>query len=268
MKLAELAHLARAELAGSGEIEIGAVTDLEHAHPDSIVMVADHRRLAEAEASPAAALLVSAQAPAVRKPTLRAANLRAAFARALAALAPPAGPVPGIDPSAVVAPDARIGLGVRIGPRAVIGPGVQLGDRTAIHAGVAVGEGTRIGAGCVIYPNVTIYPGSVIGDRVILHAGAVIGSDGFGYAFEDGAHLKIPHLGRVVIEDDVEIGANTAVDRATLGETRIGRGTKIDNLVQVGHNVVIGPGTIVVAQVGIAGSVTIGDGALLGGQAG
>lgn len=268
MKLAELARLARAELAGSGAIEIEAVTDLEQAHPRSIVMVADHRRLAEAEASPAAALLVGTQAPAVRKPALRAANLRAAFARALAALAPPPVLIPGIDPSAVVAPDARIGPGVWIGPRAAIGPGAQIADRTAIHAGVAVGEGSRIGAGCVIYPNVTIYPGCVVGDRVIVHAGAVIGSDGFGYAFEDGEHLKIPHLGRVVIEDDVEIGANTTVDRATLGETRIGRGTKIDNLVQVGHNVVIGPGSIIVAQVGIGGSVRIGEGTLLGGQAG
>lgn len=268
MKLAELARLARAELAGPGAIEIEAATDLDHAHPRSIVMVADHRRLPEAEASAAAALLVGAQAPVVRKPALRAANLRAAFARALTVLAPPAGPVPGIHASAVVAPDAVIGSGVWIGPRAVIGSGVHIGDRAAIHAGVAVGDGTLIGAGCVIYPNVTIYPRCVLGDRVILHAGAVIGSDGFGYALEEGEHLKIPHLGRVVIEDDVEIGANTTVDRATLGETRIGRGTKIDNLVQVGHNVVIGPRSIVVAQVGISGSVTIGEGTLVGGQAG
>jgi UDP-3-O-[3-hydroxymyristoyl] glucosamine N-acyltransferase len=268
MKLAELAHLARAELAGSGEIEIEAATDLEHAHPAAIVLVADLRRLAEADASAAGALLISSQAPHVRKPALRATNLRAAFARTLAALTPPARVTPGIDPSAVVASGARIGAGVWIGPQAVIGPGVHVGERSALHAGVVVGEGTRIGADCIFYPHVTVYPGCVIGDRVILHAGAVIGSDGFGYAFDQGTHLKIPHLGRVVIEDDVEIGANTTVDRATLGETRIGRGTKIDNLVQIGHNVRIGPGAIVVAQVGIAGSATIGEGALVGGQAG
>ncbi|MGQ0568922.1 MAG: UDP-3-O-(3-hydroxymyristoyl)glucosamine N-acyltransferase [Armatimonadota bacterium] len=268
MKLAQLAELAQAELAGSGDVEIQAVTDLDRAHTGALVMVADARRLPEAEASPAGALLVASQAPATSKPTLRARNLRAAFARVLAALAPPLRWAEGAHPTAVVAPDAALGPAVTLGPCAVVDAGAVIGARSAILAGATVGAGVRIGTDCIVHPNVTIYPGSILGDRVTIHSGAVIGSDGFGYATEDGVHLKIAHLGRVVIEDDVEIGANTTVDRGTLGETRIGRGTKIDNLVQVAHNVTIGERVIIVAFVGVAGSVTIGDGALLAGQSG
>jgi UDP-3-O-[3-hydroxymyristoyl] glucosamine N-acyltransferase len=268
MKLAELAHLARADLAGDGDVEITAVAEPGHAHPGALVMVADPDRLPEAEASAASALLVSAGAPATGKPALRARNLRAAFARALAVLHPPARPAPGVHPSAVVAPDAALGPGVTVGPCAVVGEGAAIGAGTAVGAGCVIGDRVRIGEGCTLHPHVTVYPGCLLGDRVIVHSGAVIGSDGFGYATDDGTHIKIPHLGRVVVEDDVEIGANTAIDRATLGETRIGRGAKIDNLVQVAHNVVIGERAIVVAQVGISGSVTVGHDALLAGQAG
>ncbi len=268
MKLAQLARLARADLVGEGEVEITAVTDLEHAHPQALVMVADPRRLPAAEASAAGALLVGTSAPATLKPALRAANLRAAFARALSAFVPPAAGPGGIHPAAVVAPGADVGPGVTLGPCVVVEAGVAIGARTVVGAGAAIGARVQIGADCVVHPNVTIYPDCILGDRVILHGGVVIGSDGFGYATEDGVHLKIPHLGRVVIEDDVEIGANTTVDRGTLGETRIGRGTKIDNLVQVGHNVVIGEGALIVSQVGISGSVTIGAGVIMAGQAG
>jgi len=268
MKLGDLARLARAEVSGSGGVEIRAVTDLAHAHPEALVMVADLRRLPDAEASPAGALLVSSAAPSVGKPALRAANVRASFARALAAFAPPRWAGDGVHPTAVVAPDAQMGQKVAVGPHAVVEAGVVVGDRTTILAGVTVGPRVRIGADCLFYPAVTIYPDTVLGDRVVVHSGTVIGSDGFGYATEDGTHLKIPHIGRVVIEDDVEIGANVTVDRATLGETRIGRGTKIDNLVQIAHNVSIGEHAILIAQVGISGSVTIGAGAILAGQSG
>ncbi|MGH2373153.1 MAG: UDP-3-O-(3-hydroxymyristoyl)glucosamine N-acyltransferase [bacterium] len=268
MKLADLARLARADLSGSGEIEIRAVTDLAHAHHEAIVLVADPRRLPDAEASAAGALLIGSAAPAVRKPALRAHNVRAAFARVLGAFAPAPRAGEGIHPTAVVAPDAHVGRDVTLGPLVVVEAGAAVGDRTALLAGVTVGPRVRIGVDCLLHPNVTLYPDTMIADRVIIHGGTVIGSDGFGYAAEDGVHLKIPHLGRVVIEDDVEIGANVTVDRATLGETRIGRGTKIDNLVQVAHNVTIGEGVIIIAQVGISGSVTIGPGALLAGQAG
>ncbi|MGQ0550676.1 MAG: UDP-3-O-(3-hydroxymyristoyl)glucosamine N-acyltransferase [Armatimonadota bacterium] len=268
MKLADLARLARADLSGSGEVEIRAITDLAHAHHEAIVLVADPRRLPAADASTAGALLVGTASPPVRKPALRAANVRAAFARVLGAFAPAPRAGEGIHPTAVVAPDVRVGPDVTIGPLVVVEAGAALGDRTTLLAGVTIGPRARIGADSLLHSNVTIYPDTIIGDRVIIHGGAVIGSDGFGYAAEDGVHLKIPHLGRVVIEDDVEIGANVTVDRGTLGETRIGRGTKIDNLVQVAHNVTIGEGVIIIAQVGISGSVTIGPGALLAGQAG
>ncbi len=268
MKLAQLAHLARAELIGSGEIEISAVTDLARAHAGALVMVADPRDLAAAEASSAAALLVSGTVTPSAKPFLRSENLRAAFARVLSAFAP-AGRGPGeIHPTAVVAPDASVGPDVLLGPFVVVGDGAAIGPRTTVHAGTTIGPRVRIGADCLLHPHVTVYADCVLCDRVIIHSGTVIGSDGFGYATEEGVHLKVPHLGRVVIEDDVEIGANVTVDRATLGETRIGRGTKIDNLVQVAHNVVIGEGALVVSQVGISGSVTIGNGVVLAGQAG
>jgi UDP-3-O-[3-hydroxymyristoyl] glucosamine N-acyltransferase len=168
----------------------------------------------------------------------------------------------------VVAQDARVGREVTLGPCVIVEAGATIGDRTVILAGASIGPRARIGAECLLHPGVTIYSDSVIGDHVIIHSGTVIGSDGFGYATEDGVHLKIPHLGRVVIEDDVEIGANVTVDRGTLGETRIGRGTKIDNLVQVGNNASIGRGCFIVAQVGISGTARIGDGVTIGGQAG
>lgn len=268
MKLAQLAHLARAELVGSGEVEVSAVTDLAHAHAGALVMVTDPRDLAAAEASSAAALLVEGAITPSSKPFLRSKNVRASFARVLSAFLPTDGRPGGIHPTALVAPDACIGPDVQLGPFVVVGAGAKIGPRTTVHAGTTIGTRVQIGADCLLHPHVTIYPNGVLGDRVIIHSGTVIGSDGFGYATEEGVHLKVPHLGRVVIEDDVEIGANVAVDRATLGETRIGRGTKIDNLVQVAHNVVIGEGSLVVSQVGISGSVTIGSGAVLAGQAG
>jgi UDP-3-O-[3-hydroxymyristoyl] glucosamine N-acyltransferase len=267
MKLAQLAQLARAELAGPGDIEIHAVTDLDRAHATAIVLVSDVRRLAEAEASPAAALLLPAGAPHTSKASLRSANPRAAFARVLTALLP-VHANPGIDPSAVVAADASVAADATVGPHAVIGAGASIGAGTRLHPGTVIGAGARIGRDCLLHANVSVYPGVTLGDRVIVHSGAVIGSDGFGFATEEGVHLKIPHSGTVVIEDDVEIGANTCVDRGTLGETRIGRGTKIDNLVQIAHNVRIGAGVLIAGQVGISGSVTIGDGVILAGKAG
>ncbi|MDR7418826.1 MAG: UDP-3-O-(3-hydroxymyristoyl)glucosamine N-acyltransferase [Armatimonadota bacterium] len=268
MRLAELAQHARAELSGSGDVEIDSVTSLADAHPRALVMVGDLRRLPAAEDSAAAALLIGADAPLTRKPALRAGNVRAAFARVLSAIAPRTRPEPGVHRAAVVDASAHIDPTATIGPQAVVDAGAVVGARTLIGSGAVLGARVRIGADCVIYPHVTLYADCVIGDRVIIHSGAVVGSDGFGYAAEDGVHLKIPHLGRVVIEDDVEIGANTAIDRGTLGETRIGRGAKIDNLVQIAHNVTVGPGAVIVAQVGVSGSVRIGEGVVLGGQAG
>ncbi len=267
MMLAQLAVIAQAELIGAGEVEIDGVTDLAHAHPRALVMVADPRQVPAADVSAAAGLLVGTGAPPTQKPTLRARNVRVAFARVLAAFVPTRC-MQGVHPAAVIASDAQIGPGVTIGPCAVIESQAVVGSGCQILAGATVGARARIGTDSTLYPGVSVYPDCVIGDRVIIHSGAVIGSDGFGYATEDGIHVKIPHLGRVVIEDDVEVGANTTIDRGTLGETRIGRGTKIDNLVQIGHNVVIGDGALLVAMVGISGSVTIGSGAVVAGGAG
>jgi len=174
----------------------------------------------------------------------------------------------GIDDRAVVSPDAVLGADVSIGPFAVIGGEVSIGDGTTIGPGTTVLPGTRIGGNCLVYPNVTIMDGCLIGDRVIIHAGAVIGSDGFGFAPHDGRLKKIPQIGRVRLEDDVEIGANTCIDRATFGETVVSRGTKLDNLIQIAHNVKIGMSSVLAAQVGVSGSTEIGGGVRIGGQAG
>ncbi|MBI2563793.1 MAG: UDP-3-O-(3-hydroxymyristoyl)glucosamine N-acyltransferase [candidate division NC10 bacterium] len=177
-------------------------------------------------------------------------------------------PPPGIHPTAVVAADARVAPSASVGPLTVVGSGAEVGTDTILEAQVAVGAGVRIGRGCRIFPQVTLRDGVVLGDRVTVHSGAVIGADGFGYARDGHRYVKIPQIGRVVIEDEVEIGANVTIDRATLGETRIGRGTKIDNLVQIGHNVRVGADTVIVAQVGISGSTRIGSRVTLAGQVG
>ena len=175
---------------------------------------------------------------------------------------------PGIHEAAVIGRGARLGANVSIGPYVTIGDGAQIGDRVVIDAHAVVGAGVRIGADCHLYPSVTVYSGSVIGQRVIVHAGARLGSDGFGYVFRDGRHEKIPHVGRCLIQDDVEIGANTTIDRGSIDDTVIGTGTKIDNLVHVAHNCRIGRLCLIMAQVGIAGSVRVEDGCVLAGQVG
>lgn len=175
-------------------------------------------------------------------------------------------PAPGIHPLASVHETASLGEGVRVAAGAVIGPGARLGAGCVIDAGVAIGANVELGAGCRLYPNATLYPGTVLGQRVVVHAGAVIGADGFGYAASPRGALKVHHLGGVVLEDDVEIGANTCVDRGTLLNTRIGARTKIDNLCQVGHNVVIGSDTLIAGKAGIAGSAAIGSGVIIGGD--
>ncbi|MDQ7819744.1 MAG: UDP-3-O-(3-hydroxymyristoyl)glucosamine N-acyltransferase [Armatimonadota bacterium] len=268
MKLQDLATAIGAVLDGDGTVEVTAVAEPDRAAPGSLVMVRDARRIPDAERGPAAALLVPLDAPPCRKPALRAPDPRLALARALAVLHPAPRPPAGVHPTARVAASARLGEGVSLGAYCVVGEGTVLADRVVVMDGCVLGRQVSVGEDSVLYPGVVVYDRTVIGRRVILHAGAVIGADGFGYASSGADHVKIPHIGRVVIEDDVEIGANTTVDRATLGETRIGAGTKVDNLVQIAHNVVIGRGVLIAGQTGISGSVTIGDGAVLAGQVG
>jgi UDP-3-O-[3-hydroxymyristoyl] glucosamine N-acyltransferase len=195
-------------------------------------------------------------------------NPKLAFAKAAAWLLTDDSDDWSIHPSATVAPDANIGDRVKIGPGAVIEAGTVIGNKTAIEAGCYVGKGSKVGSGCTLYPRVVIYRDVEIGDRVIIHAGAVVGADGFGFVRDGKDHVKFPQIGKVIVEDDVEIGANTCIDRGSLETTIIRRGVKLDNLIQIAHNVEIGEYTVIAAQTGISGSSTIGANCLIGGQVG
>ena len=257
-------------VAGDPGLTISGAASLAEATPGEITFYGNPRYLAAFRKTRAAAALV----PPGFTEQIVAAQIRVeqpgkAFEQVVLKFAP--GPIsfpPGIHPSAIVAGQASLGKEVVIGAQAVIEPGAQIGDGTRIGAQSYIGHETTIGDGCVIYPNVTIRERTRIGHRVIVHSGVVIGSDGFGFEMATGGHKKVPQIGIVQIDDDVEIGANTTIDRARFGRTWIQEGVKIDNLVQIAHNVVIGKHSIVVAQVGIAGSVRIGAGVVIGGQAG
>jgi len=266
--LGKLADYLQADLVGEKDLEITGVGGIEDVSPGQITFVEDPKWLPQAEKAPASAIIVPQEITSCSKPILRTPHPRLAFAQALALFFPPAKPEPGIHPTSIVGSDLQAGEGLSVGPYSVIGNGVILGKGVVIHPLVSIGDGVKIGDDTLIYPRVTICYRVEIGDRVIIHAGAVIGSDGFGYTPVENKHHKIPQVGTVVVGDDVEIGANTTIDRATTGATTIGRGTKIDNLVQIAHNVTIGEDCIIVAQVGISGSTRIGDRAVLAGQAG
>jgi UDP-3-O-[3-hydroxymyristoyl] glucosamine N-acyltransferase len=199
---------------------------------------------------------------------LRVDNPYLAMGATLGILNPESKPAPGVHPTAVLAEGVDLGDAVHVGPRAVIGEGACIGSGSIVSAGCVVAAGVQMGSECFLFPNVTLYESVVLGDRVIVHAGTVIGSDGFGYAQDGGQHVKIPQTGGVIIEDDVEIGANSCVDRATLGVTRIAQGAKIDNMVQIGHNCQIGAHTIICGQVGLSGTTKVGAGVMMGGQSG
>ncbi len=268
MTLAQLAEALGGTVEGDAEIRIQGVAGLDDAAPGTIVRVEQPRYLRAALQTPAAALLAPPGFDCAGRACLRVADVRSAFVRCLELFDRENPPAPGRHPTAVVAEDAVIGEGCSIGPYAVIGAGARLGAGTVVHAHAVVGEHVETGEGCVLFPHVTLYPRTVLGSRVRIHAGAVIGADGYGYEWLEGRHRKRPHNGRVRIGDEVEIGANTAIDRATTGETVIGPGTKIDNLVQVAHNVTTGAHCLLVSQVGVAGSARLGNGVVLGGQCG
>jgi UDP-3-O-[3-hydroxymyristoyl] glucosamine N-acyltransferase len=270
--LGEVAALVGGRVLGDPSPQVGDLVPLEQAGPDELGFLADRRYLKQLPDPGAVRLLVSeslvALLPegewsgvAVREPH-----------QALAVLVSHLHPVfetpPGIHPTAVLGRRVRLGAGVHIGPYVVLEDGAEVGDRCVLGPHVVVGRDARVGAGSILHPHVVLYPGTVLGERVILHSGARVGVDGFGYVFRDGAHHKVPQVGACVVEDDVEVGANVCIDRGSIGRTVIGAGSKLDNLVHVGHNVRIGPGVLLVAQVGIAGSSRVGAGAVLGGQAG
>jgi UDP-3-O-[3-hydroxymyristoyl] glucosamine N-acyltransferase len=269
MKLAELARLLGAALeGGSPDVEITGVAPIDEAVPGTITMLADRRLESQLAATRASAVLVASDAPPAPVPMLRVPHPWVAFAQAMELFHPVQRPPAGVHATAVMAASAIVGPGACVGPFVVIGDDVRIGRDAVLHAHVTVYRGARIGDGFTAHAGVVVREDVVIGDRVTLHAGSVVGSDGFGFVPLPGGHRKIPQLGTVILEDDVEIGANTTVDRATLGATRIGRGTKLDNLVMIGHGSQLGPGCLLAAQVGLAGSMRLGAGVMMGGQAG
>lgn len=267
--LGELARIVGGEVRGDEGIRIRSVASIEQAEAGQITWLADPSYADKLSSSRASAVVVSKDFGETPMPALRVDDAAGAMVILLEKLAPPPWrPVPGVNPSAVVAESASLGSGVAVGPNAVIGEGVRIGEGTSVHAGVVVGPDVTIGSDCVLWPNVVIRERCTIGSRVILHPNVTIGSDGYGYRFIDGRHMKIPQTGTVRIEDDVEVGAGSCIDRAKVGATVIGAGTKIDNLVQIAHNVEIGSHCLLVAQVGIAGTVRMGQYVVLGGKVG
>jgi UDP-3-O-[3-hydroxymyristoyl] glucosamine N-acyltransferase len=238
------------------------------ARPGDLTFAENASFFAKAEQSEASAILVDQDFTSDKKVIIRVPNSRIAFAQALPLFFPDPVIQPGIHPTAVIAASAKVDPSAHLGAHCVIGEGAVVGAGSVLHPRVTVGAESEVGSECVLFPGVTIYHRCQIGRRVRLHAGTVIGSDGFGYVLDQGEHRKVPQVGNVIIHDDVELGANVTVDRGTLGPTVIGRGTKVDNLVQIGHNVQIGERCIVVAQVGIAGSTKIGSDTQIGGQVG
>jgi UDP-3-O-[3-hydroxymyristoyl] glucosamine N-acyltransferase len=298
--LEQIAEAVGARLMGDGRVEVSAVASVESASPQDIVFVEDEKHLAAALQSRAGAIIAgefavafaeksAASGPGAR-PVLISDHPKLAFSRAARFLREEspfhseaahdaevhdagqqgATQQGSVHSTAVIHPSAVLGRGVVVEERAMVGERAQIGENTRIGAGCAIGAGVRLGRGCEIYPNVTMYPGTTLGESVIVHAGVVLGSDGFGYVRDSkaGRYEKFPQVGRLVIGDDVEIGANTTIDRGALEETRIGRGTKIDNLVHIGHNCQIGEDVVIAAQTGLSGSIVIENGVVLGGQVG
>jgi UDP-3-O-[3-hydroxymyristoyl] glucosamine N-acyltransferase len=272
LSLRAVAEAVRGEVVGNGSVEVSGIASLAQATALDLVFVEDEKTLRAALESQAAAVIAGefARASASSKPILISSHPRLAFARAARLLCSAPERQPGTRPSAVVHSSVRLGKDVIVAERAVIGAKAEVGDRSWIGAGAVICAGIRIGRDCQIYPNVTMYPGTQLGDRVIVHAGAVLGSDGFGYVRDpaNGAHEKFPQVGRLEIGDDVEIGANSTIDRGALEVTRIGRGAKIDNLVHIGHNCQIGGDVVIAAQTGLSGSIVIEKDVVLGGQVG
>lgn len=269
--IAQIAEAVKGEVRGEPTRAISGVNSVEAAGPDEITWVAQDALLKKLPATQAGAVLIHRQwaqevppgsaAILVERPSLAIVTVLGLFEDRPAVQT-------GVHPSSVVDTTAVLGPGVSIGPHVTVGPRATVGADTVLHAGVYVGQDSRVGSGCVLWPNVVIRERCVVGDRVIIHPNATIGADGFGYEFDGRRHVKVPQIGNVVISDDVEIGANTCIDRAKFGSTRIGPGAKIDNLVQIAHNVELGPGVILVAQVGIAGSAKIGAFSVLAGKVG
>ncbi len=267
-KLKELAQWVDGTVIGDGEVEISGVSAIDEAQAGEITFIANPKYLPKLNETRASAVIVSKAVTRGEKPLLSVSHPYLAFAKILAFFSQKPYQPKGIDSNAWISPTASLGKDLTLYPFVYIGDHCSIGDRVTLYPGVCIGDGSSVGEDSILYPNVSVYSGTTIGKRVILHSGVVVGSDGFGYVKEGKKNVKIPQVGGVEIEDDVEIGSNTTIDRATLGKTIIRRGVKIDNLAQVAHNVIIGEDSIIVAQVGISGSTKIGSNVTLAGQVG
>ena len=268
LTVADLAKQLGADVVGDASATLSGFAMANNAKPGDLTFAENAEYFAAAEASAATAIITGKGVTSGKKIILSVPNPRVAFAKALAVFFPEPKFAPGIHPSAVIAASAQVDPTAHIGPHCTIGERVKIGANVVLQSGNFIGDDSSLGDDTKLFPNATVYNRSQIGKRVRIHSGAVIGSDGFGYAFDSGVHRKVPQIGNVIIGDDVEIGANTTIDRAALGSTVIGKGTKIDNLVQVGHNVEVGEHCIFCAQVGISGSTKIGSYTVLAGQVG
>jgi UDP-3-O-[3-hydroxymyristoyl] glucosamine N-acyltransferase len=263
----QIADLIGGTVIGDGNVTLSGFAPAGSAKPGDLTFAENDVYFARAEQSAASAVLVDGPFTSC-KPLIKVSNARVGFARAMSLFFPEPAFNPGIHPSAVVAPTALIDPAAPVGPLCVVGERARIGARVVLQANNFVGDSVQIGESCMLYAGVTLYAGTQLGKRVRIHAGTVIGSDGFGYVFDSGIHRKVPQVGNVIVHDDVEIGANVTIDRGALGPTVIGKGTKIDNLVQIAHNVTIGEHCLVVAQAGIAGSTRLGNYVTLAGQVG
>ena len=264
----EVAQRLGGEVIGDGSVVLNDFAPADRAQPGDLTFAENGSYFARAEESAASAILVDGKFKSARKVLIRVPNARVAFAKVLPLFFPEPALPPGIHPTVIVAASAKLDPTVHVGPYCVIGEGVRIGAQSVLQGGNYIGANCRLGENVNLFPNVTLYPRSEIGHRVRIHSGTVVGADGFGYVVDGGVHRKVPQIGNVIIGDDVEIGANVTIDRGALGPTTIGRGTKIDNLVQIAHNVTIGENCLVVAQAGIAGSTQLGNYVVLGGQVG
>lgn len=269
----QLAALIEGAVEGDGSIAIRGISSIEDAQDGDITFAENDKLLSSAGRSRASAVIAPANSPmpadcSAGKPLIRVKNPRFAFAQVLRIFAPEPKVYKGIHPTAILGENVSLGRNASVHALAVIGDNVRLGENCVIYPFVYLGDNVSVGDNCVIYPHVVLHDNTEIGSAVVIHSGSVLGTDGFGYMFIENRHYKIPQIGRVIVEDDVEIGANVTIDKARTGSTRIGAGTKIDNLVHIGHNVTVGKNCVIVAQVGVSGSVDIGDGVILAGQVG
>lgn len=269
LKLTEVAQLVDGVIDGDEKLVITGIAKIEEAEEGDITFLSNPKYIKFLETTRASAVFVSKDFPPAQITVVRTENPYYAFLKLLKTLHPPYDSLsPGIHPSSVIDPTALIGSEVSIGALVYIGKQCVIGDRVRIHPGTVISDEVRVGEDTILYPNVTVRERVQIGSRVIIHNGTVLGSDGFGFAREGQTYHKIPQVGTVIVEDDVEIGSNCTIDRATIGETRIKKGAKLDNLIQIAHNVVVGENTVIAAQTGVSGSTKLGNGVIVGGQVG